>query len=78
MGTGKCPDMIKFGKITPIFEKEDEQLLKNYRPVSTLPIFGKIVEKIIYLRLYNFFVSQGILYDIEFGFSKESLHKSCT
>ena len=42
MGTGKFPDMIELGKITPIFKKEDEQLLKNYRPVSTLPIFGKI------------------------------------
>ena len=73
MGTGKFPDIIKLGKITPIFKKEDEpdeQLLKNYRPVSTLPIFGKIFEKIIYSRLYNFFVSQGILYDKQFGFRK--------
>ena len=57
MGTGKFPDMIKLGKIAPIFKKEDEQLLKNYRPVSTLPIFGKNFEKIIYSRLYSFFVS---------------------
>ena len=28
MGTGKFPDIIKLGKITPIFKKEDEQLLK--------------------------------------------------
>ena len=32
----------------------DEQLLENYRPVSTLPIFGKIFEKVIYTRLYDF------------------------
>ena len=70
MGTGKFPDIIKLGKITPIFEKEDEQLLKNYRPISTLRIFGKIFEKIIYSRLYNFFVSQGILYDKQYGFRK--------
>ena len=44
--------------------------LKIYRPVSTLPIFGKIFEKIIYSRLYSFFVSQGILYDKQFGFRK--------
>ena len=70
MGTGKFPDVIKMGKITPVFKKKYEQLLKNYRPVSTLPIFGKIFEKIIYSRLYNFFVSQGILCDKQFGFRK--------
>ena len=62
--------IIKLGKITPIFKKEDEKLLKHYWPVSTLPIFGKHFEKIIYSRLYNFFVSQGILYDKQFGFRK--------
>ena len=67
---GKFPDVLKLGKITPIFKKEDEQLLQNYRPVSTLPIFGKIFEKVIFSRLYNFFVSQGILYDKQFGFRK--------
>ena len=70
MGTGKFPDMIKLGKITPINKKEDEQLLKNYRPVSTLPIFGKKFKKIIYSRLYSFFVFQGILCDKQFGFRK--------
>ena len=67
---GKFPDLLKVGRITPIYKKEDEQLLQNYRPVSTLPIFGKIFEKIIYERLYKFFVSQGILYEKQFGFRK--------
>ena len=44
--------------------------MKNYRPVSTLPIFDKIFEKVIYVRLYNFFVSQGILHNKQFGFRK--------
>ena len=68
MGTGKFSDMIKLGKIAPIFKKEDEQLLKNYRPVSTLPIFGKNFEKIIYFIAFLFPI--GILYDKQFGFRK--------
>ena len=67
---GKFPDELKTGKITPIHKKEDEQLLQNYRPISTLPIFWKIFEKIIYSRLYSFFTSQGLLYDKQFGFRK--------
>ena len=47
----KCPDTLKTGKITPIYKKEDEEQLENYRPISTLPIFGKIFEKLIYKRL---------------------------
>ena len=67
---GKFPNQLKLGKISPVYKKDDEELLKNYRPVSTLPIFGKIFEKIIYVRLYNYFTSQGILHSKQFGFRK--------
>lgn len=67
---GIFPTILKLGKITPIFKKDNEELLENYRPVSTLPIFGKIFEKIIYRRLYSFLVSQGILHESQFGFRK--------
>ena len=70
MEVGKFPDELKLGKITPIYKKDSDELLENYRPVSTLPIFGKIFEKIIYSRLYNYFVSKGILHDKQFGFRK--------
>ena len=68
METGKFPNELKTGKITPIYKKDDEELLENYRPVSTLPIFGKIFEKIIYKRLYSFFTSQNLIHDKQFGF----------
>ena len=70
MEVGKFPDELKLGKITPVYKKDNEELLENYRPISTLPIFGKIFEKIIYDRLYNYFTSQGILYEKQFGFRK--------
>ena len=70
MSNGVFPDQLKTGKITPIYKKENEELLENYRPVSTLPVFGKIFEKIIYSRLYSFLVSRGIIYENQFGFRK--------
>lgn len=70
MNEGVFPSQLKTGKITPIYKKEDEELLENYRPVSTLPVFGKIFEKIIYSRLYNFFLSRGIIFENQFGFRK--------
>ena len=70
MDEGDFPQIFKLSKITPIFKKGNKELMKNYRPVSTLPIFGKIFEKVIYSRLYQYFVSKGILSDNQFGFRK--------
>ena len=70
MNEGTFPDEQKIAKVSPIYKKDDEQLMENYRPISTLPIFSKIFEKIIYERLYNFLISQNILHHNQFGFRK--------
>ena len=41
---GIFPDILKRGCITLIFKKGDSRFLGNYRPLSTLPIFGKIMK----------------------------------
>ena len=46
MEVGKFPDEFKLGEITPIYKKESDELLENYRPVSALPIFGKSLRKL--------------------------------
>ena len=70
MRAGEFPNELKIGKISPIFKRGNPELIENYRPVSTLPIFAKIFEKIIHTRLYNFFTSQNSLSDKQFGFRK--------
>ena len=81
MNDGFFPPEFKKGKISPIFKKGNKASLENYRPISTLPIFGKIFEKVIYKRLYGFLTSKGILHDNQFGFRKghstsHALHES--
>jgi len=66
--TGIFPDLCKHAKIKPIFKKADPLLCNNYRPISLLPIFSKIFEKIIYTRMYNFIDKNDLLYDKQFGF----------
>ena len=78
---GIFPEKFKTGKVTPVYKKGNAELLENYRPVSTLPIFGKIFEKIIYKRLYSFLTAKGILNSNQFGFRKgrstvHALHSS--
>ena len=81
MQSGTFPSPFKIGKVTPIYKKDNTECIENYRPVSILPLFGKIFEKIIYKRLYTFFTSKGILHEEQFGFRKghsttHALHKS--
>ena len=58
--------------MTPIFKKGDSRYLDNYRPVSTLPLFGKILEMLmlIYNRLYSFFTAKNTIYENQYGFRK--------
>ena len=72
---GTFPDVLKVGRVTPVFKKGNPEDVGNYRPVSTLPIFGKIFEKVMYSRIYNFALSQGIIDKNQFGFRKS--HSTC-
>ena len=48
------PDKLKIAKVIPIFKKDDSSLFKNYRPISLLPTFSKVLEKTIYSQLYAY------------------------
>ena len=62
------PVIWKRSNIIPVHKKNDKQLVKNYRPISPLPIFGKIFEKIIFDRLYNFLLQEELLNPNQSGF----------
>ena len=66
--TGIFPDSFKISKITPIFKKGDVSLLSNYRPISLLPTISKIFERILYNQLYEYFNSNNLLAEQQYGF----------
>ena len=59
--TGVFPSEWKKDNIVPIHQKEDKQTLKNYRPVSLLPICGKILEKLLFNEMFNFFIESKLI-----------------
>ena len=65
-------DSLKIAKVTPIFKSGDSSLLGNYRPISVLPVFSKILERILYNRLYLFFNDINLLFSKQFGFQKNT------
>ena len=62
------PDIWKRSNIIPVHKKNDKQLVNNYRPISLLPIFGKIFEKIIFNKIYNFLLEENLLNPSQSGF----------
>ena len=67
---GIFPDELKIAKVIPLFKAGDTSVFANYRPVSVLPSFSKILEKLIYKRIVSFVTKHEILYDSQFGFRK--------
>ena len=53
--SGVVPQSLKLAKVSPIYKKGHEDLFVNYRPVSVLPVFSKILERLFYKRLLSFF-----------------------
>jgi len=49
------PDMLKIAKVVPIYKSDDKFSIGNYRPVSVLPTISKILERLMYNRLYEYF-----------------------
>ena len=53
---GTFPDDWKRSNVVPVHKKEDRNLIKNYRPISLLPIFSKILERLIFNSIFNYFI----------------------
>jgi hypothetical protein len=67
---GVVPKKFKIAKVIPIFKQGRADQPSNYRPISILSVFNKLLEKIVHKRLYNFLVKHSILYQNQFGFRK--------
>ena len=70
LNKGISPDKLKTARVTPVFKSGNKEDCTNYRPISVLPCFSKLLERIIYNRLYAHLLSNNILYNKQFGFQK--------
>ncbi|XP_065662813.1 uncharacterized protein LOC136085434 [Hydra vulgaris] len=59
--TGIVPEKLKIARITPVFKTGDDSIISNYRPISILPCFSKLLERIMYNRLFNY-LSENNMY----------------
>lgn len=66
--SGIFPDKMKMAKVVPIYKNGDKHMISNYRPVSLLPQFSKILEKLFANSLDNFIEKYELLNDHQYGF----------
>ena len=69
--SGIVPGNMKIAKIIPIFKSGNQEIMNNYRPISLLPAFSKLLEKLVCKRLTSFLESYKILYKHQYGFRKK-------
>lgn len=67
---GAMPDMLKIAVVTPIYKKGCKNVLSNYRPVSVLPVFSKLFERVVNDRIINYFEKYNLMYEHQYGFRK--------
>ena len=66
--TGIVPNKFKLASVIPIHKKGSHTCLSNYRPISLLSVFNKLLEKLMCKRLVNFLEQNKTFLDNQFGF----------
>ena len=67
---GIFPDELKIARVTPIYKTGNKNDFGNYRPISVLLCFSKMLERTTYKRHYDHLLQSHILYPKQFGFQK--------
>ncbi len=68
LSSGVVPSQLKIARVVPIFKSGDRHSCSNYRPISVLPVFSKILKRLIHKRLHGFITKLDLLHNAQFGF----------
>ena len=68
MQQGIFPTSMKLAKVIPVYKKDSKSHFINYRPISLLPSFSKIIEKLTHKRLFKYLTKNNILSLNQYGF----------
>ena len=68
---GVFPSILKTCKVIPIYKKDSQLNCSNYWPIPLLSNIDKILERIMYNRLYKFLETNNLIYSLQFGFRQK-------
>ena len=66
--SGNFPDNLKIARVIPVFKAGDPANTSNYRPISVLPCFSKMLGQMMCNRFYKYLTTEKNLYPKQFGF----------
>ena len=62
------PNLLKISKVIPLYKKDDNTNMSNYRPIALLPSISKIFEKVILLQLIKYLDEKNFICEKQYGF----------
>ena len=71
---GKFPTRMKLAEVIPLYKGKSMDQMVNYTPISLLIMLSKLLEKVIYQRIYKYLEAKSILYPSQYGFCNK---RSC-
>ena len=69
--SGISPSILKTAKVIPVHKKDSKLDFSNYHPISFLSNIEKILERLMYNRIYKFFSDNNLIYSLQFGFRQK-------
>ena len=75
---GIFPEILKIATVKPLHKKGNRGEFQNYRPISLLSVFSKIVEKLMYSRFMLFVTKNNIQNDVQHGFREGKSTEAAT
>ena len=71
--TRQFPDKMKIADVdlVPLYKSKEHDVVDNYRPISLLLTISKVLEKIVYRRVYKFLNETGQIYESQYGFREK-------
>ena len=70
LNKGIFPEDMKIARVIPLYKAGDKNVFTNYRPVSILPQFSKVLQKVFNNRLDNFLEKHNVITDSQYGFRR--------
>ena len=71
LATGQFPDKMKIADVVPLYKSKEHDIVDNYRPISLLLTISKVLERIVYRRVYKFLNDTGQIYESQCGFREK-------